>query len=433
MPYRVKLDKKAYRGIVLIIDKKPILKSRMNMNSKGKDEDQFDPTIPIDKGEDEKGLVFLETKLDIKKQWYFFFVPILIVLVVLLWDKIPWPTEPSPQPTNVIITPEIITAEASQPLPPEETQEAVGEDTNEETPDEDIPVSDEVPPHGVSLGAKWIDPTDGMTLAYVPVGSFIIGAHPENTYSVPSEEPEISVSMSAYWIDITEVSNDQFAKFVEETGYVTTAENGKWGRVLDIVKETWYVVEGADWRHPYGPHTSIDNRMNYPVVQVSWYDTQAYCDWAGRQLPTEAQWEKAVKGNTQREFEWETSKNYRMCADANFADNSIQSLSWAKPGCDDTSKFSAPVDYSFYQDANGPCGALNLVGNINEWLLDDYDAKFYENMFPEDPVNITNSSIKSQRGGSWASSIESMRYTRRDWDAADKVYDTTGFRCVYNP
>ena len=161
---------------------------------------------------------------------------------------------------------------------------------------------------------------------WIPDGTFLMGTNDKESF--PNERPAHLVQVRGFWMDEHDVTNAEFSKFVEATGYVTTAERKiNWEELkkevppgtpkpddsalaagalvftptagpvpLNDLSAWWRWVPGANWRHPEGPESSIQGRENHPVVQVSWYDALAYAQWAGKLLPTEAEWESAARG-----------------------------------------------------------------------------------------------------------------------------------------
>lgn len=145
-----------------------------------------------------------------------------------------------------------------------------------------------------------------MVLLYVPAGNFLMGSADSDPNALPEEQPQHTVQLDAFWIDRTDVTNAMFAMFVKATGHKTDGE--RLGDGVVCVNGDCHSTIGADWQHPNGPSSNLDGRANHPVVQVSWNDASSYCAWAGRRLPSEAEWEKAARGTDGRLYPWGTMR-----------------------------------------------------------------------------------------------------------------------------
>ena len=207
--------------------------------------------------------------------------------------------------------------------------------------------------------------TEIPAVVSIEAASTTIGSDKE----YPEERPVRAVEIAAFNIDATEVTNAQFAAFVDATGYVTSAEKpqpgfGKPG--AGVFKKPsltspgwWEFSEGADWRHPEGPDSNIDGRDNDPVVQVSNMDAKAYADWKGRRLPTEAEWEYASKAGSTTRFVWGEER----APDGVEQANTWQGAFPIKNTLDDGYGFRAPV--GCYKP--NKFGLYDMIGNVWEW------------------------------------------------------------------
>jgi serine/threonine-protein kinase len=264
---------------------------------------------------------------------------------------------------------------------------------------------------------------DGMIQVYVPAGEFLMGW--DGTGVDDAEMPQHRVYLDAFWIDRTEVTNAMFRRFVAATSYTTWAERSGIGAVGGHEIDQ----PGANWQHPTGPNSDLARRENHPVVQVSWEDAMAYCAWASRRLPTEAEWEKAARGTDGRVFPW---GNDLPTADrANGADRRI----------DDGYAETAPV--GSYPAGASPYGVLDMAGNVTEWVSDWWDVSYYAHSPVRNPTGPTTGATMPgwdgpthvTRGGSFikfVGGVYSLRTTQR-WPASGETYYAQGFRCARSP
>jgi serine/threonine-protein kinase len=268
---------------------------------------------------------------------------------------------------------------------------------------------------------------DGMLMVYVPDGTFQMGSDEGDPDADEDEKPPHPVTLDAFWIDRYEVSNEQFARFVQATDHRTDAEKAGTGWAYG--EGEWQEIAGADWQHPSGPETSISDLIDHPVVQVSWNDAQAYCAWVGGRLPTEAEWEYAARGPDGPIYPWGDTFE---CSRVN-ADDETSIDSYVVPGgagCDGYER-TAPVG-SFPTGASW-VDAQDMAGNVWEWIDDWYDSDYYANSPPQNPRGPETGSSKVLRGGSWDGLEESVRAANRDSPPPDIRFDLIGFRCVVEP
>jgi serine/threonine-protein kinase len=286
--------------------------------------------------------------------------------------------------------------------------------------------------NGLDIGSSKVSKTDGMILVYVPAGNFIMGSDEDSPYDIGF--PQHTVYLDAFWIDSTEVTNTMFAKFVAATKYKTGAEITGSGSVMDSETPGPRNIQmnGADWLHPRGPSSDITNMQDYPVVQIDWIDAKSYCEWAGRRLPSEAEWEKAARGTDGRIYPWGNQPPTGELA--NIAGMDLVSLvGWADPNLDDGYKFTAPVGN--YPEGVSSYGAFDMAGNVWEAVADYYDRDYYAISPARNPTGPSSGGGHVLRGGSWMMDAFGVRTAFRA--GIEKVpesrgggFDGLGFRCA---
>ncbi|MBI3359702.1 MAG: SUMF1/EgtB/PvdO family nonheme iron enzyme [Chloroflexi bacterium] len=274
----------------------------------------------------------------------------------------------------------------------------------------------------LSPGSTLVSDKDGMAQIFVAAGPFEMGSDS----GLSDEQPVHTVTLDDYWIDRTEVTNAMFTEFVKATGYQTEAEAHGRSSVFTLSSEVWEQTAGADWQHPRGPGTSLDGLADHPVVHVSWHDARAYCEWAGRRLPTEAEWEKAARGTDGRTYPWRTENVTEKLL--NFADRNLN-VGWADNSLDDGFEFTAPV--GSYPGGASPYGAWDMAGNVWEWVSSLYRA------YPYDPndgrENLTSTAARVLRGGSWLNGQDLVRAAVRVKGKPTDSLEYAGFRCARSP
>jgi formylglycine-generating enzyme required for sulfatase activity len=257
---------------------------------------------------------------------------------------------------------------------------------------------------------------DGREMVLVPAGEFLMGTSQEQLADLKRrygwdhewmrrETPQRRVYVEDFYIGKYLVTNAEYGRFVDATDHVTEAEIEGWGWVWgkDLKK-----VKGADWRHPNGPGSTIEDRMDHPVVMVSWNDAAAYADWAGKRLPTEAEWEKAGRGTQGWLWPWGSEWDKRK---ANITESGPHAIT--------------PV--GSYPAGASPYGCLDMAGNVWEWMADWLKAYPGSDYLDKD----LGEKYKVLRGGSWNGYGDVTRCAFRvRFDPSNRGNDI-GFRCVY--
>ncbi len=309
--------------------------------------------------------------------------------------------------------------------------------------------------------------TNGMV--WIEGGSFQMGG--DNDQASEDEYPKHKVKVAGFYMDVTEVTNAQFAEFVKETGYTTIAERKPdWEELkkqvppgtpkpdesllvpaslvfkssknevsLEDYSQWWEWKEGANWKQPQGPGSSLKEKEAFPVVHISWLDAQAYCKWAGKRLPTEAEWEWAARGGLSNNiYPWGNESINNGAMKANYWQGSFPATNTMQ----DKFYNTAPVK-SFA--ANG-YGLYDMAGNVWEWCADNYHNDYYK-MLGSDEVSNPQGPDKSfdpqepytkkrvLRGGSFLcndSYCSGYRVARRMKSTEDSGMEHVGFRCVKN-
>ena len=276
-------------------------------------------------------------------------------------------------------------------------------------------------------------------------GVFAMGDARGDGRPADGETPVHPVRLGEFSIDATPVTNADFAAFVDATGYATEAEVFGSSAVFHLVVSApaedvlgraasapwWWDVRGADWRHPEGPRSDVDDRVDHPVVHVSWNDAQAYCRWAGRSLPTEAQWERASRGGLEgARYPW---GDELMGADGRWRANIWQGRFPVTNTAEDGWLTTAPVRSYEPNDA----GLWQTVGNVWEWCADVFRPRAYADHHAAgvvvDPEETAADGPRVLRGGSYLchdSYCNRYRVSARTSNEPTATLANLGFRCV---
>jgi eukaryotic-like serine/threonine-protein kinase len=255
--------------------------------------------------------------------------------------------------------------------------------------------------------ATRVNPNDLAVMVYVPKGEFSMGTNKNNANE--REKPEHIVLLDNYYIYQHEVTNAQFSKFINSTGYETDAEKN--GSSYVLIENNWEKTLGVYWAQPERPGIGIVERESHPVVHVSWNDAQAYCRWAGARLPTEAEWEKAARGTDRREYPWGNSRP--NCEKVNYS------------GC-----VGGTTPVGSYPLGASPYGAMDMAGNVFEWVSDWYQHDYYQLSDKQNPTGPDDGAFRIYRGGAWTSDKYNLRVMNRPRVYQETAMSRFGFRCA---
>jgi formylglycine-generating enzyme required for sulfatase activity len=257
-------------------------------------------------------------------------------------------------------------------------------------------------------------------MVFVPAGNFTMGSTVRT-----DEQPVHTVYLNAFYIDKYEVTNAQFKQFIDAGGYTTQAYWSTAG---------WSTRTSNGWTLPYywtaGTYHSGPAWPNFPVVGVSWYEAEAYANFAGKRLPTEAEWEKAARGTDQRSYPWGedidgSRANYTGSGDP------YESSGYSTPvGFYDGRLHPSPL----FQTTNSPSpyGAYDMAGNVLEWVADWYQSNYYSVSPSSNPPGPLTGSYRVLRGGGWINSLtDNLRSACRGIiGPPGNRRDDVGFRCA---
>ena len=302
-----------------------------------------------------------------------------------------------------------------EPAGPTATEKPQTQDDDQENVESTkVPTYTPLPTHtplsGYDVGDTIIWERDGAVMVFVPAGSFQQGSEIDvdpDTYTI-NEGPIHEVYLDGFWIDETEVTNAQFAAFVNMTGHITTAEEVGNSKVMNADYD-WDTVNGMDWLHPDG--TSFSYVDEKPVVHVSWIDASAYCRWAGKRLPTESEWEKAARGPQANKYPWGNSNATSSLANYGDPEGTVQIVRSYTSGI------------SYY-------GAYDMAGNVWELVADYYGRDYYYESPGNNPQGPSSGEFYVAKGGSYGFDSTVIRSAVRVRRGPSQTFADMGFRCA---
>ena len=315
-------------------------------------------------------------------------------------------------------------------------------------------------------------PPQGMV--WIPGGTFMQGAVPQDKQAMAHEKPQHPVKVDGFFMDITEVTNAEFAKFVKETGYVTVAERPiDWEEMKKQLPEGtkkpadsilqpgslrfkktkssvpnlydfsqwWEWSIGTNWKHPEGPDSNLDGKENHPVVHVCYEDALAYCKWAHRRLPTEAEWEYAARGKQKNTIYFWGDDRSKLSQEANTWEGEFPVNNTKADGFERTAPVKSYPPNGF--------GLYDMAGNVWEFTSDWYNVDYYKELKDKNTIAVNPQGAseaynpqnpytqeKVIKGGSFLCSdsyCSSFRVSARMATSPDSSAEHVGFRTVADP
>lgn len=252
--------------------------------------------------------------------------------------------------------------------------------------------------NGTTASVETLKGKDGAPMILIPAGPFLMGSND----GLPNERPEHTVTLNAYYIDQYEVTAGRYQKFIESAKH--------------DLPPTW-------------DDEAARTLSDLPAVGMSWADAAAYCKWAGRRLPTEAEWEKAARGTDGRRYPWGHMQPFVDIANYNrgiWVSEAI-TLVPVNSGLEGMS-----VRHGLKEGGKSPYGLFHMAGNAAEWVADWYDREFYQKSPDKNPTGPATGEKRVMRGGSWADLPTALRVTARYSAEPDFEERTIGFRCAMN-
>ncbi|HXD29707.1 MAG TPA: formylglycine-generating enzyme family protein [Pyrinomonadaceae bacterium] len=264
------------------------------------------------------------------------------------------------------------------------------------------------------------DPSKSQNMVLIKGGTFLMGTDDGMAY----EGPAHAVTVNSFWMDEHEVTVAEFAAFVAATHYQTEAETFGWSGVFNSQTGEWGRVDRADWRHPDGP--TSQPKPDEPVCQISWRDAEAYARWAGKRLPTEAEWEYAARGGLAgKKYGWGDELRPNGKPVANWWQGQFPEHDTGEDGFTNRAPIKSfpPNGYGLYDTA----------GNVWEWCADWYAGDYYNESPRDNPAGPASSKERAIRGGAWMCAenfCSNYRVAARSHATPDTGLNNLGFRCA---